>query len=83
MSLLFWNWNVWLPVSKVSLGYQVLSELILSPQFIVGQECPLAVPQSTGLCQIFDLEFLITVSLHPPLLSEEVLDTQPCFLLSH
>lgn len=79
MSLLFWNWNVWLPVSKVSLGYQVLGELILSPQFIVGQECPLAIPQSTGLCQVFDLEFLITLSLHPPLLSEEVLGTQPCF----
>lgn len=57
MSLLFWDWSIWLPMSEVNQGCQVLRDLILSPQFIVGQECPLAVPQSTGLCWFSDLEF--------------------------
>lgn len=57
MSLLFWDWNLWLPVSEVNHGCQVLGDLILSPQFILGQEGPLAVPQSTGLCRFSDLEF--------------------------
>lgn len=38
-------------------GFQVLGDIILSPQFIVGQECLQALPQSTGLCQFSDLEF--------------------------
>ena len=57
MSVLFWDWNLWLPVYEVNHGCQVLGDLILSPQFIVGQEGPLAVPQSTGLCRFSDLEF--------------------------